>query len=328
MTPRTTTSPRGPATAKLPTLVYVGGYGRSGSTLIGRVLGEPANAICIGETRYLLSRGLLQDVECGCGSAFSACRFWAEIGDAAFGGWDRAEAGRLLEIDRAVASLRTLPLHWAPSLRPQFSRAVGEYAAWLTRLYAAMRLVSGADVVIDTSKEPQFASILTRIDGLDLRFVHLVRDSRAVAYSWLRKKRMPSPIGEEAFMPRFPAADTAPKWVIWNLAFHALSRRYPYARVNYEDFVGSPRAALTRIGGVTGAPEPPESAVAATKVSLGDHHIFSGNPMRAQSGWIELRCDDEWQFRQPARQFVGVTAATWPLLRRYGYPTIPPGRRR
>jgi hypothetical protein len=33
-------------------ILFVGGCSRSGSTLLGRVLGEPQDAVCVGETRH------------------------------------------------------------------------------------------------------------------------------------------------------------------------------------------------------------------------------------------------------------------------------------
>lgn len=311
-----------------PAVLYVGGYGRSGSTLVGRVLGEAAYAVCIGETRFLAGRALLHDVDCGCGVPFSACPFWTAVGEAAFGGWRNVDLPRLLELDRALSPLRRLPLHRMARLRPHFAAALDEYAAWLGSVYAAVRDVSGAKLIVDTSKEPQFASVLARARGIDLRFAHLVRDSRAVAYSWARTKRLPSPIGGQALMPRYPARDAGPKWLIWNAAFHALSRRFPYARVSYEDFVDSPHTALAALAPVAAPTEPATGArLERGRVWLGDHHIFSGNPMRDETGWIELRRDEEWQTAQRSLQFAAVTAATLPLLRRYGYPTIPAARR-
>lgn len=314
--------------AAAPAILYLGGYGRSGSTILGRVLGEAPGGICVGETRYLWSRGLQDDVRCGCGATFRECGFWTAVGDQAFGGWGQIDVEAMVELDRRVVLLRTAPLHWAPSRRPRFGAAVDFYAATLERLYRAIAAVSGAELIVDTSKEPNFAAVLTRMSGLDLRIVHLVRDSRAVAFSWSRLK--PEAIGPGDFMPRFGVADTAGRWAAWNLAFHALSRRRPpYMRLNYEDFVADPAAALGRMSDFAARPlAPVEADLAAGQVRLGDHHIFSGNPMRSQSGWTEIRPDDRWQAAQSSRDFTKVTAITLPLLRFYGYPTVPAGRHR
>src|SRR4028119_1802817 len=56
----------------------------------------------------------------------------------------------------------------------------------LERLYRAIQRVSGAGVIVDSSKRFSYAVLLSLLPFGDLRVVHLVRDSRAVAYSWAR----------------------------------------------------------------------------------------------------------------------------------------------
>lgn len=312
----------------LPKIVYVGGSSRSGSTLVGRVLGEAQNAICVGETRYLWDRGLIHNVQCGCGQLFRSCPFWSAVGDEAFGGWDRADAEWLARTDYVVNRLRTVPLHWLPSVRPAFAAAIDEYTSRLAKLYGAIAKVSGAKTIVETSKDSTFASLLTRIPDYDVRIIHLVRDSRAVAYSWTRDSRLPSPIGEQAFMPKFRPADTAARWLLSNASFHAFAGRYPYVRCRYEDFVADPRDTLRKLSIV--ADEQlllPTTQLMDKRVQLGDHHIFSGNPMRASTGTVEMHTDNKWQRALPDSQFAAVTSITLPLLFAYGYPLVPAARR-
>jgi hypothetical protein len=305
-------------------ILYLGGYGRSGSTLLGRVLGEPAGAVCVGETRYVWSRGLLHNVDCGCGAPFRSCPFWSAVGDEAFGGWERIDAERLAEVDRVMNLLARLPLYLAPRLRPSLRAAIDDYTARLAALYAAISSVSGADTIIETSKDPTFAYLLARIPQSDVRIVHLVRDSRAVAYSYTRKRRLPSPIGEQQFMPQFSPSDTAVRWSLWNTGFHMLrAAHFPYLRLTYESFVADPRGVLSELSAFADKPLlPPDSQVTDTEVRLGDHHIFSGNPMRATTGWLPIRLDSEWQTALSTAQLAKVTAITWPLQRLYGYPIV------
>jgi hypothetical protein len=301
-------------------ILYVGGYPRSGSTLLSRVLGEPNSSICLGETRFLWSRGLLNDVGCGCGVPFRACEFWSAVGEEAFGGWDRVDPAALTELDRLTNLPQTLPLHFAPWLKPGFASMLDEYGRLLARLYGAIADVSGARVIVEMSKDPTFACLLRRIPGADVRIVHLVRDSRAVAYSWTRRRRMPSPIGTEEFMSRSTAAETALRWAAWNCGFHVLrAAGFPYLKLPYEHFVAEPAQALQRLGDLAGE-RYDSTRIADGQVELGDHHIFSGNPMRASTGRVAIRRDDEWRSSLAVGDRRRVTAMTWPLLLAYGYP--------
>jgi hypothetical protein len=303
-----------------PKILYVGGVGRSGSTLVGRVLGEGSRSICIGETRYLWSRGIRHNVECGCGRPFLSCDFWSEVGEHAFGGWDQVDAERLIELDAATNRLRALPLFWLPSLRQEFTTLIDEYASYLARVYIALAHVSRAEIIVETSKEPNFAWLLTRIPENQVYLVHLVRDGRAVAYSWTRTQRMPSPIGDQEYMPCFNPRHVAARWLFSNAAFHALGHRTPSVLINYEDFVVNPAPALRKISDLTGEEfELDDTKLSGRTVRLGEHHIFSGNPMRTDTGWLEMRLDDEWQHALSRTHLLEVTTMTWPLLCLYGY---------
>ena len=315
-------SPERPAaTHQPPRILCVGGFSRSGSTLLGRVLGEADGALCVGETHYLWERGVIHNVRCGCGEHFLDCRFWCAVGQHAFGGWENVEVERLAASDRTINRLRSLPFHHLPSLRPAFTAAVGDYAAALARLYRAIAEVSGASTLIDTSKDPNFARTLTAMEGYDVRIVHLVRDPRAVACSWVSPKRLAHPIAGERFMPTFTVADTATRWMLTNGAFHTLAARLPYTRLTYEDFVARPQAALDALGGFTAQPlSLPAGHLDRSGVKLGRHHIFSGNPMSALTGRVGIYPDGRWKRELSGSQVARVTALTWPLLRRYGYP--------
>jgi hypothetical protein len=61
-------------------------------------------------------------------------------------------------------------------------------------------------------------------------------------------------------------------------------------------------------------------------MKLGGHHIFSGNPTRITTGWVQLGLENERQTMLPAAQLARVTALTWPPLRLCGYPVIPAAR--
>jgi hypothetical protein len=306
-------------------ILFVGSYPRSGSTLLGRVLGEPSGSVCVGETRYLWERGLVHNVQCGCGAPFRDCEFWSAVGVEAFGGWGQIDAARLTELDRVLNLPQVLPLHWAPRLRPGMRGEIGQYVAILTRLYEAIGRVAGADVIVELSKDPTFARLLARIPHSDVRVLHLIRDSRAVANSWTRKRLMPSPIGDRELMPRSTPVETATRWVAWNIGFHLLGvSRLPYRKLTYESFVAQPRATLETLSSFTGECLSDLQSTREGEVTLSGHHIFSANPMRARTGTIAIELDTGWQSELALNDLAKVTAVTWPLLSAYGYPIGPP----
>lgn len=307
--------------ARDPKILYVGSYGRSGSTLLGRMLAEAPGAICVGETRYLWSRGLVDDAECGCGVPFGECAFWSAVAREAYGGWGGIDAERMADLDRMLNRLRTLPAHVLARRAPRVRRAVEEYAVQLAALYRAIASVGAAHTVIEISKDPTFACVLARTAGSQVSVVHLTRDPRAVAYSWTRLRREPSPIAGREFMPRFRPAGTAIKWVAFDTGLRALPlaglRRMT---LTYERLIADPKNALERIGRFAGLAGAGDATTSSGEVHLGAHHMFSANPMRTRTGAIALRVDDEWRTRMSDGAFLAVTTLTSPLLRVYGYP--------
>ena len=61
-------------------LLYVGGAGRSGSTLLDLLLSEVPGMFAAGEVRYLWNRGVRDNELCGCGQSFLSCPFWSAVG--------------------------------------------------------------------------------------------------------------------------------------------------------------------------------------------------------------------------------------------------------
>ena len=73
----------------------------------------------------------------------------------------------------------------------QQQKNIEAYRRILTKLYCAIQSVSGSQVIVDSSKGPRYAMLLNEIPEIDLRVVHLVRDSRGVVYSWQKKHVKP-----------------------------------------------------------------------------------------------------------------------------------------
>ena len=61
-------------------VLYLGGLGRSGTTLVERLLGELPNVCALGEVVHLWQRDIVDDERCGCGESFSRCAFWTAVG--------------------------------------------------------------------------------------------------------------------------------------------------------------------------------------------------------------------------------------------------------
>lgn len=312
---------RSRAASDLPSVLFIAGWGRSGSTLLDLIAGEAPGVVSVGEIRELWYRGCLEDRLCGCGAAFSACEFWTAVGKAAFGGWDQFDAHRAATLRDRLDRAWMTPLllaHGASRGRlvgGRLGRAIAEYEEVLRRLYHGIGAVSGSAVVVDSSKLATHGMLL-RAAGVPVGAVHLVRDSRGVMHSWQKHVRRPDGSGD--LMRRYGIAGGSVRYLVYNSLAQTLRGIMRYRRVRYEDLVRDPSTVLSAALELVGVDHRPAVADGGF-VPLGTHHTVDGNPMRFSVGAVRLKLDDAWRTAMSRGQRMLVSTITAPLLLRYGY---------
>ncbi|MEN3306633.1 MAG: hypothetical protein V7603_2835 [Micromonosporaceae bacterium] len=300
-------------------VVFVGGLGRSGTTLLERILGELPDVCPLGEVVHLWRRDLCDDERCACGTPFSRCDFWQAVGEHAFGGWQHVDVARVLALREAVERTRHIPRLAATRLPDRYRALVTEYAGYYAAVYRGAAAVSGAEVVIDSSKHSALAYCLRWSSDIDLRVVHMVRDSRGVAYSWTKAVTRPEAAGIDE-MAQYPPGRSALLWNAHNAAFGLLHRRgVPVRRIRYEALLTDPAGTVRDLADFAGVPTGPLDFLTDRSVRLGPCHSAAGNPMRFATGEIPLRHDEAWRLHLPRRQRRLVGVLTAPFLALYGY---------
>jgi hypothetical protein len=299
---------------------FMGGMGRSGSTLLELCLGSLRGVCAVGELVHLWERGVRDNQLCGCGRHFHDCPFWQQVGDHAFGGWNRVDVDEVLRLRASVDRTRFVPLLLASRPGSAFVARVREYDALYRRVYAAALEVSGAEVVIDSGKHVSTASCLRWDDVIDVRLVHVVRDSRGVAHSWGKLVRRPEISDAVVYMPRYSVATTSVRWLTQNAVLEALAAQgTPRLLVRYEDFVRDPAATVRLVATHLGVAAPVDESAAPDQVRLHPSHTVAGNPMRFTTGLVTVRADETWRDQMPSTRRAVVAAMTFPLRMRYGY---------
>jgi Sulfotransferase family/Sulfotransferase domain len=317
------------ATADPPvSVLYIAGTGRSGSTVLAKILGEVAGVFSAGEVRYLWQRGLLERRLCGCGVPVQSCPVWHAVLERSGQSTDRDRVAEVVSLLRRSGRVRTLPAVMAGRLRGGFDPARSDASrtgrAALADVYRSIAAVTGSRVIVDSSKLPAYANLLAATPGIDLKVVHLVRDPRGAAHSWSSRKVLDDGAARP-HMEQIGPGKSAVLWDVWNLATGALFDCGPdrYLRIRYEDFVSDPVASVRRILAMVGLQDSALPFVGPHEAITSVNHSVAGNPDRLRHGSVTLQRDDRWVRAMPVRHQFLVSAITAPLLLRYGYSLRP-----
>ncbi|HEX9795968.1 MAG TPA: sulfotransferase [Anaerolineales bacterium] len=296
-------------------IVYIAGSGRTGSTILGQLLDMVDGVFFGGELIDFWQRGLLENRLCGCGLVASHCQVWGEVVRFTAHEVGSAAAQAMVRA-RANATVRDLV--------PSKAEALVAYPEWYVQnsrlLYRTIQRVTGSQIIVDSSKFTHYAKVLVAMDTVDLHLVHLVRDPRAVAYSWSKKKHFPDPSGTLA-VPQFGPIGSTVRWIVRNRSAKALGRTLGsrYYLLRYEDYIREPSAYLEPILEQLGLTHAHRWAAGPNQLSLPTSHALWGNPSRFLSGEAILSPDEAWRTRLPRwkQRLVAALAAPW--LAEYGY---------
>jgi hypothetical protein len=299
-------------------VLYIAGWDRSGSTILDQILGQLPGFFSVGELVDLWDRG--PEAVCGCGRMMKDCELWQQVFVDAFGAaLETIDFSEFEKQRRNCARSRHLFALSRPNWRRPLNPASESYAQVLARLYRAIERVTGARVLVDSSKQPAHAHLLQMSGVADLHIVHLIRDPRGCAFSYQRRKPHPALKGGH-FPPMHPAKNSL-HWIVANLAAEMIAegngRRY--MRLRYEDFIRTPRDTIYRLAEFSGETVSQLPFASHNTVLLQPLHGVSGNSVRFQTGTVELKLDEQWKSEMAMRHKMIVTALTSLMLPKYGY---------
>lgn len=303
----------------MPKVLFIASMGRSGSTILDTILGQVDGYVSLGEVRFVWQRSLEENRYCGCGQRFLSCPFWSQVFEEAFSGMGNV-APLAMTADMNRTRTRYFPLMLIPGSEHYYRRSLADYLRTLAALYRAIAKVAESEVIVDSSKYPSHAYLLRLIDGFDVRVLHLTRDPRAVANSWMQEKYDPDR-GTAALMPQQSPWISAAFWNIWNVTIEALGKRSgaPYRVLRYEDLMEEPRLRVREILEFAGRTRVELPFVGDREVQLFRNHTVSGNPGRFTTGRVQLRADERWRHQLSRTAALTTNCLTWPVRAHLGY---------
>lgn len=304
-------------------VIYISGWARSGTTLMDTLLGQVDGFFSAGELRYIWDNGIIKNRLCGCGRPHRDCDVWRSIAANAFGSQPeglRTLASEMVDLQRKAIRLRRLPVILRTDPATDLESPTSRYARVMGRLYGAIAESTGSSVIVDSSKAPQEAALLTMVPGVRPFLVHLVRDPRGVARSMQRVLRMQESSSDPVELEPSGPVSSSLGWLRDNLAIEIIRPRYAGRSllVRYEDLANDPRESLGRVVDMVAGTRQLDflrSGVA----TVGGNHTVWGNPARFKTGEIRIRPDAAWHDSLSRKDKLLASTVSLPLLRRYHY---------
>jgi len=276
---------------------------------------------------------------CSCGQPIRQCGFWSGVSaamrdkghefdlasaDTSVSGIDNAFARRLLEpLHRGplLEAGRDMLLNSIPGWRAYLARAQARVAA----LVESVQELSGAEVVVDSSKNGVGLKYLLRNPGLDIRVLRLIRDGRGVALTYVDPERFADATDPERRSGGFggePPADelsmamAAREWRRSNEEAENVLARLPesqWMEVRYERLCTDTEETLRAICQFLGLP----STDVVLDFRATEHHVV-GNGMRLDAT-SQIVLDERWRERLTPEDLEIFESIAGSLNRRYGY---------
>lgn len=322
--------------------MFVLAASHSGSTLLTMLLNSHPEIATVGE----LTSGATRRIEkyrCSCRQLITECDFWRRVAERVrpiHPSFNLADFGIRLE-PSAPAWLRRVARaeHRGPAfeavrdallgLSPTWRRHFRESARGCVSIAESVLDMTGARVLVDSSKLAHRLKWLRRMPRLDLKVVHLVRDGRQVALTYMDEdtfadandpsmRRGGWGAGTEGApaSQRLPMQSAADEWRRDQVAAeHVLAgfERGEWTRVHYEKLCSEPRVELGRVFSFLGL----DPARAAANFRSAQHHVV-GNGMRLDST-SEIRLDERWRSVLSEADLRAFDAVAGDVNRAYGY---------
>lgn len=289
--------------------IYIAGGGRSGTTLLASLLTGTLDAFDCGEL-HLLWQSLVDGRLCTCGVEVSRCPIWSDVAERALDdlGLSRHEDGAEIMGNR----LRQWQL-----MLPRLPRPHDDELSLRRATEAALEAVVDASAYVDSSKLSSVLWTAVRIDR-PLNVIHIVRDPRAVAFSWSRPSPDPSLNGE--LMRAKKTVRSSIDWVRANVTTLRVLRSAPYYNIRslrYEDLASQPKKMMEELSGLIN-----RDLVGFSYPLIDRSHAIAGNPKRYIADQ-EIRLDVRWKKDMKVADRLAATLLTLLWLSHFKYPVWP-----
>jgi hypothetical protein len=277
------------------------GAGRSGTTILATVLGGVKEITTLGEMHQFLDH-LLNKNPCSCGEQLNDCHFWSPIVANLQKKYTKED---LIKINNHNIKVENHN-HIIKSLISSDKK----YVTFQQELIALIKEQKPSEYYLDSAKYISRALQLSKIKGLNVKIVYLVRDVRGVINSFGKKvQTTKSPLSTIVY---YSVINFFGQWVYWILG------KKKVLKLRYEDFVETPRNTLNQIQNFAAC----DMFEAINKLESNEPfnmpHIIGGNRMTEKSS-VKLKSDLQWKknISRPKQMAYYFLTLPFMLLNKY-----------
>jgi hypothetical protein len=257
----------------------------------------------IGEaSRYLFDTQMrTRAFPCGCGLPAPECPIWKNTISRV--SLEMAASGTRLVRMRRFASILTR------SKKLQLSADEQAIVSAMAAVYAEIAERSGCQVIVDSSKHPTNALLVSMMPDAEVHVLHLVRDAESMVSSCKKSK---------GYLRAHPAHKVVMFWWASNVLSERLrGRAHSYQRVLYEDFVRDPGRLLREITSAVTGSAMPTPFLRGNTATFGLQHDLAGNPDKLVAREVTISEKKSANVLPYATKWA-VGLLTFPLQFRYG----------